>query len=447
MTLIEEGLVATGLVVSAHAIGAVLAFRAARRAHTAQGAVAWAIALLASPLIAVPLYLTFGHPRLRPSAEAQARRRARAERPSAADHDAFERLAGGQTAKDAAVDLLVDGEAIFAALHDAIDRAERSLLATFFIIRDDATGRAFAERLIARAQAGVKVRLIYDAVGSRKLRDRYLAPLREAGVEALPFALRRGWLTRLHINFRNHRKMLVADGRETIIGGVNIGDEYLGLKPPLAPWRDTAVRIRGAAALAAQRAFAEDWEWAGGAPLDLDWSPPAPAGDRRALLIASGPADPQPTCPLFFCHAITSATRRIWIASPYFVPDLDVMTSLKLAALRGVDVRVLIPDRPDHLIVWLAAISHVAEAARAGVRVWRYTAGFMHQKALVIDDHAAAVGTANLDSRSFRLNFEISALLPDPTLTARVAAMLEADFRCSAPFDATAYGRLARFAA
>jgi cardiolipin synthase len=182
--------------------------------------------------------------------------------------------------------------------------------------------------------------------------------------------------------------------------------------------------------------FLEDWNWATGELLDLDWKAEVPAGGNRSVLILpSGPADDLETCALFFTHVINSAARRIWIVSPYFVPDIDVLTALKLAALRGVDVRVMVPEMRDHLAVWLAAFSYFGEAQASGVKIFRYAGGFLHQKVMLIDDVAAAVGTANLDNRSFRLNFEITALVTDRGFAAEVASMLEHDFAQSYRYD------------
>jgi len=189
------------------------------------------------------------------------------------------------------------------------------------------------------------------------------------------------------------------------------------------------VRIEGPAALGAQLSFAEDWYWATGRRLDVSWHPvPADDGDVPVLIIPSGPADELETANLMFVHAINTATERIWIASPYFVPDRPVITALQLAGLRGVDVRVLIPDEPDHLGVYLAAFAYLDESGNTGVKFYRYQDGFPHQKVMLIDHSVAAVGTANFDNRSFRLNFEITAVVADRDFAYQVERMLEADF-------------------
>jgi cardiolipin synthase A/B len=213
------------------------------------------------------------------------------------------------------------------------------------------------------------------------------------------------------------------------VGGLNVGDEYLGRDPHFGPWRDTHVEVRGPVVEAVQFAFLEDWYWAtGGVPV-LDWTPhPAPLENETALCLASDPSDTIETCGLFFLHAINSAQQRIWIATPYFVPDEALMSALQLAAIRGVDVRIMLPAKADHILVYLAAFSYIEETEPSGVKFYRYQPGFMHHKVILVDDDLAAVGTANFDNRSIRLNFEITLVFADRSFAAEVARMLEHDF-------------------
>ena len=329
------------------------------------------------------------------------------------------------------VDLLIDGETTFASIFAGIDAAEEYVLVQFFIVKDDELGRDLQARLIAKAREGIRVFFLYDEIGSYKLPKRYLDELREAGVEVSPFHSRKGHRNRFQINFRNHRKIVVVDGHTAWIGGHNVGDEYLG-KGDLGDWRDTHLKIDGPAAVAAQLSFFEDWHWATDSVPAFNWTPQHIAEDGvDVLVMPTGPADELETAGLMFVHAINSAQRRIWIASPYFVPDEAVMASLQLAGLRGVDVRILIPDEPDHLLVYLAAFSYFDQAGSTGVRFYRYTEGFLHQKTMLIDDNVSAIGTANLDNRSFRLNFEITAFAADDDFAAEVEQMLLEDFERS----------------
>jgi len=436
------------IVITAHVLGFLSSIHAVRTTRTEQGAIAWAISLNTIPYVAVPAYWVLGRSRfqgyvtsrrgedasLRPVAE-RASERVRdhvvsldqAEQPRVAR--AAMGLADIPYLRGNSVDLLVDGEATFASILDGIAGAREYILFQFFIVHDDEIGRAAKAALLERARAGVRVWFLYDEVGSHDLPKAYLNELRAAGVKVSAFNTRKGFLNKLQLNFRNHRKVVVVDGREAWIGGHNVGDEYLGKDPKFGHWRDTHVRIEGPAALAAQLSFLEDWNWATDEVLDLPWEPhPSQSGDLPVLILPTGPADELETANLMFVQAIEAAQDRIWIASPYFVPDRPIITALQLAGLRGVDVRILIPDMPDHLLVYLAAFSYFEQAGATGVRFFRYTDGFLHQKVMLIDDRTGAVGTANFDNRSFRLNFEITAVVTDSAFAREVEQMFEADF-------------------
>ena len=428
--------------------GLVTAIRVAQHAHTAQGAVAWAIALIMMPWIALPAYLFIGPPRPGTFENDQATLRA----------DAYAGLFSSETIPEAAIApvsptwrvlehlaptpilysgpprLLVDGDAVFDAVFALIEAAERHIVVQFYIFRDDGLGRRLHEALVRRAREGLTVRLIYDGIGARNVPSAYWDGLREAGVDVKEFHLSRRLPKMMRLNYRNHRKLVAADGRIAIVGGPNVADEYLGLDPSFGDWRDTAVEISGPAAQVAQAAFDVDWLWAGGdhEPVKAEPVPLAESEfETPVLLLPTGPADPLPACSLALMHLIVSATSRLWLTTPYFVPDLDVLSALKLAALRGVDVRVMIPDKPDHTVVWLAGFAYTNEIMRAGVKIYRYQAGFMHQKVMLVDDHVSAIGTVNFDNRSLHLNFENTVVIFDMTFAVETAAMLEADFeRC-----------------
>lgn len=421
------------------------AFRAIREARTPQGAVGWVVFLLAAPYVALPVFLFLGRRRLNGY-----RSRRQAIKPAIAGLPAvpppppwraagrpeqdlrlvrsFEALAGMPASSGNSAELLTDGGATFAAIFAAVEAARDSVLVQSYILRDDATGRALQHILATKAREGCRVRVLYDGIGSHALPRRFLRELRAAGAEIEDFHSIRKARSRFQINFRNHRKIVLVDGRVGFLGGYNFGDEYAGRDRKTGPWRDTHLRITGPMAAQLQAIFAEDWFWATESPLDLPWPAPAEAGPLDGLILAPGPADRLETGSLYFCNAIGLARERVWIASPYFVPDTDVLTALTLAAQRGVDVRILMAGRADHLVVWLAAFAYFDRMLDAGVKVYRYGEGFMHQKVLVVDDSLASVGTLNLDNRSCRLNFEVTALLFDAGFAREVAAMLEADF-------------------
>jgi cardiolipin synthase len=440
-------------VILAHVLGLISSIHAIMSTRTAQGAIAWSVSLNAVPYVAVPAYWVLGRNKFQgyvTARRARDKESQRIRREASArvapylvpDSDksqstrAAERLADMPFLGGNHVELLIDGEATFRSILEGIDAAEDYVLFQFFIVHDDELGREVKSRLIKKAERGVRVYFLYDEVGSYDLPRRYKNELRDAGVEVYDFHTRQGPGNRFQINFRNHRKVVVVDGRAAWIGGHNVGDEYLGKSPKFGDWRDTHVRIDGPAALAAQFSFAEDWYWAAGVVPELNWTPePVPAGDAAVLIVPSGPADEVETAALMFIHAINSAQERIWIASPYFVPDEAVVAALQLAGLRGVDVRILIPDKPDHLMVYLAAFSYFDDAGRTGVNFFRYTDGFLHEKAMLIDDSAATIGTANFDNRSFRLNFEITAVFTDPDFVSQVERMFEADFARSKPVE------------
>jgi cardiolipin synthase len=423
------------------------AVHAVMNTRTEQGAIAWGIALVAVPFVAVPAYWILGRSRFegyvtaRKASEetgedlfAGVRERVAPFRLSGGAFGqallATERLADQPVLRGNEVDLLVDGQATFESMFDGIDSARDYILFQFFIVKDDEIGRQVKKHLIAKAEEGVRVFFLYDEVGSHALARAYLDELKAAGIEVSAFNTRKGPGNRFQLNFRNHRKVVLVDGRIAWVGGHNVGDEYLGGDPEFGHWRDTHVRIEGPSVLGVQLAFAEDWHWATDRLLQLNWTPKPVAGsDTGILILPTGPADELETASLMFTHAINNAHERIWIASPYFVPDPAVMQALQLAGLRGVDVRILIPDKPDHYLVYLAAFSFIEDAGRTGVRFFRYTNGFLHQKVMLIDDHAATIGTANFDNRSFRLNFEITALiLQNPAFITEVEMMLESDF-------------------
>lgn len=431
---------------------AIFAYRAMRYARTPQGAVGWVVFLFTAPHFAVPAFLFLGHNRLYGYVEMRREMRGTVDdltreiaRNAAADLDrlgdrephvaAFETLARHKVLAGNATRLLIDGPAAFDDIFAAIDAAETYVLVEFYTFRDDGLGRDMARHLAERARAGVRVHVLYDGIGSVGLPGAYVADLLSAGVEILNFHTERRSRNRFQINFRNHRKIVVVDGQTGFVGGLNVADEYMGRSARFGHWRDTQLRLDGPAVAQLQLAFAEDWLWASGEVLDLNWQPVAEAGGRDVLILTSGPADQLETGSLYFCNAIGAARKRIWIATPYFVPDVDILSALKLAALRGVDVRLLVPDRRDHWLVWLAAFSYFDEVRRAGVKIHRYTDGFMHSKVILVDDWMASVGTINLDNRSCRLNFEVTALVFDADFAATIADMLEADLANAAPYE------------
>ena len=425
--------------------------------RTSQGAVAWAVALVTLPFVTLFLYAIFGrnkfhgYVRMRSQQDAAIhhfcddfQNKAQAQqliRPPQTDADrALAQLADMPPVGFNQSELLIDGEATFGRLFEAIAAARSYVLVQFYIIKDDNLGRELRDHLVRKALAGVRIYFLYDEIGSYKLPGRYLRELRQAGVHVSPFHSTRGKTNHFQLNFRNHRKVVVIDGETAFVGGHNVGDEYLSRNPKVGPWRDTHVRIQGPVVEAIQFCFVEDWHWATNAIPDLNWAlKPSPGGSEEALLIASGPADALETCALMFAQVVNMARERIWIASPYFVPDHQILGALKLAVLRGVDVRILLPAKPDHRTVHLATMSYYPNTLPAGIKLYRYKAGFLHQKVFLVDRYCAAVGTANLDNRSFRLNFELTYLNYGTAFVRAVEAMLVDDFAHSRPVELREY--------
>ncbi len=448
------------VIASFHLMGLFSSIHAVMSTRTSQGAIAWAVSLNTFPYLSVPAYWVLGRSRFQGYVTARRmvdlrnrhiqeriqtgiapyRVSARNEMESVR---AAEALAGMPVLRGNRVDLLVDGDATFTSIFEGIEQAQTYILVQFFIVHDDDLGRALKERLIAKANQGVRVYFIYDEIGCHDLPRSYIRELRDAGVEMREFNTRKGRRNRFQINFRNHRKIVVVDGQVAWIGGHNVGDEYLGKSPKFGHWRDTHVRIEGPSVLQAQISFSEDWYWAAESLPELSWTPhrASDGSDLPVLIVPTGPADDLETANLMFVHAINSARKRIWIASPYFVPDISVLFALQLAGLRGVDVRILIPDEPDHLLVFLAAYSYFDEAAETGARFYRYTDGFLHEKAMLIDDQVATIGTANFDNRSFRLNFEVTAAIADAAFVRDVEQMFERDFEHARLMEPGEYDR------
>ena len=441
------------LVTGFYVAGIVSAVHAAMTVRTAQGAVAWAVSLVSFPFVAVPAYLVLGRNKFEGMSEAYRARQDEIDdvlaeynerlhpwaiSPTAEPswYAAVHRLSDLELTRGNRVDLLIDGEATFDSILAGVEEAEDYVLFQFYMFHDDELGRQVKAALTERARAGVRVFVLYDEVGSSGLPDSYIEDLREAGAEVSSFRPTQGWRNRFQLNFRNHRKMVVVDGKVAWIGGHNVGDEYMGRDPDFSPWRDTHVRIEGPAALQTQIVILWDWYWATRDLPAVNWDPYVlPGASKNVMILPTGPASEFETASLFFVSALSAAKKRIWLSAPYFVPDDAVMKALQLAALRGVDVRIITTGKPDSLPVYLAAFHYIERLRGLGIRFYAYTPGFMHQKVMLVDGLVSAVGTHNFDNRSFRLNFEVSAVIVDEAFAGEMEAMFEADFRHSEPID------------
>ncbi len=324
------------------------------------------------------------------------------------------------------VDILTDGDETFSKILYALESAEDHIHMEYYIIRDDRIGKEIKNVLMRKAHAGLKVRLIYDSVGCWKLSTKYLNDLKEAGVEIHPFFPVAMPILSRELNYRNHRKIIVVDGKVGFVGGLNIGDEYLGRDESIGFWRDTHMVIWGEAVYGLQNTFVNDWNYVSKQSINCDALFPKQdhQGDTIVQIATSGPDSQWHAIEQAYFTMISSAKNRIYITTPYLVPDESIMDALKAAALSGVDVRIVIPANPDHFLVYWATQDNIESLLEAGVRVYAYEKGFVHAKLIVVDSEISTVGTANMDVRSFRINFEVNAFVYDVD----VAKRLEDDF-------------------
>ncbi|WP_438347573.1 cardiolipin synthase [Paenibacillus sp. FA6] len=330
--------------------------------------------------------------------------------------------------------VLTDGKVAFHAMLEAMESAKDHIHVEFYIFRPDMIGTEFQDVMIRKAQEGVKVRIVCDGIGSYHLKRSFIQRFKETGVEFhffLPLVLA---IINRRINYRNHRKIVIVDGKRGFAGGINVGDDYLGLYPEIGYWRDTHLELEGDAVYYLQNIFLNDWRLASSERIEDASMFPAHEclGDQQIQILSSGPDQVRDALQEMFFGAITAASDRIWITSPYFIPDAGINEGLKTAAISGVDVRIIIPGKPDSKWVHLASLSYVEELLEAGVRFYQYRKGFIHAKIMIVDDLLATVATANMDMRSFFCNFELAAVLFDQESIQRIVADFVDDLKdCS----------------
>jgi cardiolipin synthase len=325
-----------------------------------------------------------------------------------------QKLGNSPVSFETATKTLTNGEETFTHIIEELQKAKHHIHLEYYIIRNDHIGEQIKNVLIDKAKQGVKVRFLFDAVGSWKLSKKYIAQLRNAGIDTVPFGPVRLPFLNSKFNFRNHRKIIVIDGNVGFVGGLNIGDEYLGRDQHYGFWRDTHLMLKGEAVRTLQLIFLQDWYYMTNYSfLTAEYLSPQPSDKSHGgvQLIAGGPDNEWSVIKNIFFAMITSAKKSVWIASPYFIPDEDIFSAIKIAALSGIDVRLLMPNRPDKRIVFHASRSYFPELLEAGVKVYEYQRGFMHSKIVIVDDELASIGTSNMDMRSFHLNFEVNAFL------------------------------------
>ncbi len=312
------------------------------------------------------------------------------------------------------VDVLLNGENTFRAIEKSLYNAREYIHMEYFSIASDGLGTRIRDLLVARSRAGVKVRVLYDAVGSWHMGREFLRALRDGGVEVQAFMPTAFARFRSSINHRDHRKILVVDGREGFLGGLNVGDMYLGKDPEMGNWRDTHIMIAGEAVPELNRVFLAHWGQCTGKYMDwrnFSYASPAEMETTSVQIATSGPGRDFRAIADGYFHMIASARKRVWIATPYLVPGASIFTALTVAAKSGVDVRIIIPSKADHTLVFWASQFNADRLLQSGVRVFSYRDGFIHAKTAVTDGEVVSVGTANLDIRSLEVNYEVQAFI------------------------------------
>lgn len=333
--------------------------------------------------------------------------------------------------------LLINGEEKFPEVLKELQNAKHHIHIEYYIYEDDEIGRAVEKILIEKAKSGVEVRFIYDDFGSASIRKTLAKRLRENGVKAFPFYKIKLIKLANRLNYRNHRKIIVIDGRVSFVGGINISDKYSNANQGNKLfWRDTHLKIEGDATAILQHIFIGDWNYCSDEKLTINENYfPKPemisSQTKNIQIVSSGPDSDRPSIYYAIIKAIQSAKKEILLTSPYFIPGETIIDALKMAALSGVDVRLLVPGISDSFLVNAAAKSYYTKLLTAGVKIYLYQKGFVHAKTLVADQCLAIVGTANLDYRSFDLNFEVNAVVYDEEIAKELAFNFEKDMRDS----------------
>ncbi|RMC51404.1 cardiolipin synthase [Lactobacillus sp. ESL0263] len=353
----------------------------------------------------------------------------------------FDRNSESPLSKNNHVKLYTDGEQMFHDMINDIENAQQTINVEFYTFYNDEIGNKMLDLLIKKAKEGVKVKLLYDAWGSLGATKAWFDQLNKAGGEVLPFITSRNMITRYRINYHLHRKIVIVDGKTSWTGGFNVGDQYLGRKKKFGYWRDSQVRIVGSASLLLQERFVMDWNASiqDEAQLitfntllfpDLDENEIHP-GDVATQIISDGPDRDNANMRNGIIKLMFQAKKRLWLQTPYLIPDDAMFATLQTIAMSGVDLRIMIPCKPDHPFIYRATQWYANELSRYGVKIYIYDKGFIHAKTIVVDDDFSTVGSMNQDYRSYDLNFEDVAVFYDKNFTEEVAKSFEQDMQDS----------------
>lgn len=425
--------------------------------------IAWLTALTFLPIIGFLFYIVFGS-----GLSVRTRRMIKKKRIS--ERDIIRNIKGIQTLEEAKVDgilkddqelvslcysygsyplpgndikIYTNGSDKLADLKKDLLNAKKSINIEYYIFANDKTGNDIMKILCQKASEGVDVKLIYDSIGSRKAPRRFFKKLEDAGGQVgeffPPFMHIR--LINLKLNYRNHRKVVVVDGKIGYTGGINIRNDHLGLDKKLKPWRDTHIRVEGAGVYALQNIFLDDWRYCknDNTPLRLYlengyFPSPTIKGNATTQLVTSGPDSAVPKILETYVKMITNAKKRVYIQTPYFIPDDVFISALRIAVKSGIDVRIMVPKIPDKKTVYLATLSYLKEVAELGIKIYLYN-GFLHSKTLLVDDNKLSIGTCNTDNRSFRLNFEDTVIIYSKELNKQHRDIFEDDIKHSQQVD------------
>jgi cardiolipin synthase len=346
--------------------------------------------------------------------------------------------------QDNRIEIFTEGIHLFDSLLDDIAHAKESINIQYFIVKNDITGRRLITALTAKAREGIRVRFLIDALGSRRISATKLAEFTEAGGSYALFFPPKFRYLNMKLNYRNHRKIVVVDGQIGYLGGYNVGNEYIDQKKKFGHWRDTHLRLTGAAVTDLNARFFLDWRSSSGENIPLEAayeSNPESAGSTAVQIVSSGPNSIKEEIKHAYLRMISQAKDNIYIQSPYFVPDMSIFEALQNAALAGVDVRIIIPHMPDHVFVYWATYYYCGLLLRAGARIFIYDEGFLHAKTMCVDGEVCSVGSANFDIRSFRLNFETNALIFDEGEAYKLQSIFEQDMADSTELTRQLYAK------
>ena len=340
-----------------------------------------------------------------------------------------------------------DGKEFFTALLDALRKAEKCINIEFYIFKIDGIGSEILSILEEKAAKGVEVRLLYDSVGSRTLNKRVLKNFISVGGKTGEFFP--SWLKiiNLNMNFRNHRKIVVIDGEIGYVGGFNVGNEYVNRGHQFKFWRDTHLKVKGQAVNELNKRFILDWDYASDENLDniIKYFPkPKEYGDVGIQIVSSGPDHMDEYIKIAYMKIINNARKYVYIQTPYLVPDEPMLEALRISALSGVDVRIIVPGAPDHFFMEWVLSANIANLIDYGVKIYRYNNGFIHAKTIVSDDIVSSIGTANMDNRSFRLNFEVNAFIYDGVVAKQQAKIFLNDQKFSTFVTKESYEKRSR---